>query len=54
MGIFVCHAAEDADVARAVELALREERHDVFLDRSSLPAGESYHDQIRPPSAGAT
>jgi tetratricopeptide (TPR) repeat protein len=47
MRVFICHAAEDADVARAVELALREDGHAVFLDRSSLPAGESYHDQIR-------
>ncbi len=47
MRVFICHAAEDADVGRAVELALREDGHSVFLDRSSLPAGEGYHDQIR-------
>jgi tetratricopeptide (TPR) repeat protein len=47
MRVFICHAAEDADVARSVELALRGEGHVVFLDRTSLPAGESYNDQIR-------
>jgi tetratricopeptide (TPR) repeat protein len=47
MRVFICHAAEDADVARSIELALREEGHFIFLDRTSLPAGESYNDQIR-------
>ncbi|MCI0546057.1 MAG: toll/interleukin-1 receptor domain-containing protein [Candidatus Rokubacteria bacterium] len=47
MRIFLSHASEQADVAKAIEVALRAEGHSVFLDRSSLPAGETYHDQIR-------
>ena len=47
MRIFLSHASEQGELARSVEIALRGEGHAVFLDRSSLPAGETYDDQIR-------
>jgi hypothetical protein len=45
--VFLSHASEQADVARGIEIALRGEGHSVFLDRSVLPPGETYNDQIR-------
>jgi tetratricopeptide (TPR) repeat protein len=45
--VFLSHASEQGDIARSIEIALRGEGHSVFLDRSSLPAGETYDDQIR-------
>lgn len=47
MKIFLSHASEQSEVARSIEIALRGEGYSVFLDRSSLPSGETYHDQIR-------
>ena len=47
MRIFLSHASEQAAVAEAIEVALRSEGHVVFLDRSSLPSGETYNDKIR-------
>jgi hypothetical protein len=45
--VFLSHASEDSDIARAIEIALRDEGHTVFLDRSALPSGETYNDRIR-------
>jgi hypothetical protein len=45
--VFLSHASEQGEIARSIEIALRGEGHSVFLDRSSLPAGETYDDQIR-------
>jgi len=45
--IFLSHASEDGDAARAIEIALRDEGHTVFLDRSALASGETYNDRIR-------
>jgi hypothetical protein len=47
MKVFLSHASEQGEVARSIEIALRGEGHSVFLDRSSLPPGETYNDQIR-------
>ena len=47
MKIFLSHASEVAAVAESIELALSAEGHDVFLDRSDLPFGETYNQRIR-------
>ncbi len=47
MRIFVSYAFQDHEPARAIERALTEQGHDVFLDRDDLPAGEEYHARIR-------
>lgn len=47
MKIFISHASEQSDIARDIEVALTAEGHTVFLDRSDLPPGETYNDQIR-------
>ena len=47
MRIFLSYARTDEHVATEVELALRAEGHEVFLDRSSLRAGQGFHRQIR-------
>jgi len=45
--IFLSYASQDRDAARAIELGLREQGHDVFFDRDDLPAGEEFHNRIR-------
>ena len=47
MKIFVSHASEQRAIAEAIEAALACEGHAVFVDRSDLPSGETYHDRIR-------
>ncbi len=47
MKIFVSHASEQRAIAEAIEAALACEGHVVFVDRSDLPSGETYHDRIR-------
>src|SRR4029453_15814455 len=43
MKVFLSYASEQAEIARAIEIALRGEGHVVFLDRSSLVSGETYN-----------
>jgi tetratricopeptide (TPR) repeat protein len=45
--IFISHASEQSDIAQGIETALNAEGHTVFLDRSDLPPGETYNNQIR-------
>jgi tetratricopeptide (TPR) repeat protein len=45
--IFLSHASQQVAVAEAVAIALRNAGHDVFLDKDSLPAAQSYDDRIR-------
>jgi tetratricopeptide (TPR) repeat protein len=45
--IFLSHPSEITALAESIELALSGEGHDVFLDRSDLPAGEVYNERIR-------
>lgn len=47
MKIFLSYASEQRALAKEIALALRAEQHAVFLDRSSLPAGEAYNAKIR-------
>jgi tetratricopeptide (TPR) repeat protein len=47
VNIFISHASEQTDIAEGIEVALSGEGHAVFLDRSDLPSGETYNDQIR-------
>jgi formylglycine-generating enzyme required for sulfatase activity len=47
MKVFLSYASQDRDAAKAIELGLREEGHDVFFDRDDLPAGEEFHARIR-------
>jgi len=47
MKIFLSYASEDREQARAIYLALRDQGHTVFFDRSDLPAGEEFHNHIR-------
>lgn len=47
MRIFLSYASQDRAAARAIELGLREQGHDVFFDRDDLPAGEEFHGRIR-------
>src|SRR6185369_7041781 len=47
MKIFLSYASEDREQARAIYLALRDQGHTVFFDRSDLPAGEEFHNRIR-------
>jgi hypothetical protein len=45
--IFLSHASEDTDIAQEVALAVLQEGHEIFFDRSSLPVGDGYHRAIR-------
>lgn len=47
MKLFISHAHEQAATADALTIALRQEGHDVFLDRDALKAAEGYHAAIR-------
>ncbi len=53
MKVFLSHAAADGVVAEQVFLALRELGYDVFFDRSSLAAGEGFHERIREQLVGS-
>ena len=46
MKIFVSYAAEDREAAEEVAHSVRGRGHTVFLDRSSLPPGGNYEQQI--------
>ena len=45
--VFLSYSSEQAEAASRIELSLKEDGHDVFRDRSSLPAGEGYDARIR-------
>jgi tetratricopeptide (TPR) repeat protein len=45
--VFLSYSSAQNDHAKRIELALKEEGHSVFRDRSSLPPGESFDAQIR-------
>jgi hypothetical protein len=47
MLIFISYAAEDRSLADEIQLALKGAGHDVFFDKTSLPAGGDYHSRIR-------
>jgi tetratricopeptide (TPR) repeat protein len=47
MKIFLSYASEQFEIARSLDLALRDEGHTTFFDRASLPAGEAYNREIR-------
>lgn len=47
MRIFLSYASEDRSLAEEVALALGGAGHDVFFDRSSLPAGGDFHSRIQ-------
>jgi formylglycine-generating enzyme required for sulfatase activity len=47
MQIFLSYPSEDRPVAESINLALRDQGHDVFFDREDLPPGEEFHDRIR-------
>jgi hypothetical protein len=53
MRIFLSYARISEPIAAEIELALRAEGHDVFLDRASLRPAEGFHKQIREHIGGA-
>lgn len=51
--IFISYSRDDQSIADALEVGLHQEGHQVFFDKSDLPAGESFHAKIRNEIAGA-
>lgn len=47
MKLFLSHAHEQAAVADALAIALRQEGHEVFLDTDALKAADGFHAAIR-------
>jgi hypothetical protein len=47
MQVFISYAAEDREVAEQIHLALTEDGHQTFFDRSELRPGEGYHGKIQ-------
>jgi TIR domain len=47
MRVFLSHASEDRDAAEQIYLVLVKAGHDVFFDRSELPAGGDYNTRIQ-------
>ena len=47
MIVFISYASEQQPLAEQIALALREEHHEVFFDRSELPEGDGYNARIR-------
>jgi hypothetical protein len=47
MRIFLSDASEKRQEAERLSISLRQDGHNVFFDRSSLPKGESYDSRIR-------
>jgi len=45
--VFLSYSSEQANAAVRIELSLKEDGHEVFRDRSSLPAGEAFDSRIR-------
>ena len=46
MRIFLSYSSQDRDIAESIHAALEAAGHDVFFDRDSLPAGESFDVRI--------
>ncbi len=46
MKIFLSYASEDRAIAEEISLALAGAEHEVFFDRTSLPAGADFHARI--------
>ena len=46
MRIFLSYSSKDRDIAESIHAALEAAGHDVFFDRDSLPAGESFDVRI--------
>lgn len=53
MKVFISYSKDDRATADALEVGLRQEGHDVFFDKTGLPAGESFHARIRGEIAAA-
>ncbi len=47
MKIFLSYASQDAEPAKSIYFALRDQGHTVFYDRADLPAGDEFHNRIR-------
>ena len=47
MKIFLSYASQDAEAAKSIYFALRDQGHRVFYDRADLPAGDEFHNRIR-------
>lgn len=47
MEIFLSYSSVDKHTAETLAIALRQAKHEVFFDKSDLPAGESFDDRIR-------
>jgi len=47
MEVFLSYASEDRLIADAIAVGLRQDGHEVFFDRDSLPPAEGYHAAIR-------
>jgi hypothetical protein len=47
MRIFLSYASEHANLAEQISLALTQQRHRVFFDRSTLQEGEAYRTRIQ-------
>lgn len=47
MKIFLSYASQDAEPAKSIYFALRDQGHAVFYDRADLPAGDEFHNRIR-------
>ncbi len=47
MRIFISYASQDKEPANSIYLALRDQGHRAFFDRTDLPAGDEYHNRIR-------
>lgn len=46
MRIFLSYSSQDREIAESIHAALEAAGHDVFFDRDSLPAGESFNVRI--------
>ena len=47
MRVFLSYSSKDRELVEPIELALRGQGHNVFFDRTDLPAGEEYDVRIR-------
>ena len=45
--VFLSYASQDRETAESIYLALRDQGHRVFIDRTELQAGDEYHNRIR-------
>jgi len=53
MKIFLSYPSAQRDLAERLALALEAERHEVFIDRSDLAAGDAFHQTLREAILGA-